>query len=169
MAQELKTDEGFLSGNVINSNGIGSRLFDRSVGIVTGLPDLAFTGNCHDENHGPENCRIGAAHRPKKSHAWCVKSLGDTITIDLTSSYIVTGVATQGRGDAAQWITEYSVATSENGIDWTDQGRYIGNFDQNTICKRKFKNPVSASFVKVTPIKSYSHPSMRLDILVYKQ
>mmetsp|Transcript_59854 Transcript_59854/g.95164 ORF Transcript_59854/g.95164 Transcript_59854/m.95164 type:complete len:156 (+) Transcript_59854:17-484(+) len=147
-----------------------NKLFDESVGIVTGLPDLAFTAsNSHDVNYGPENCRIGAPKRASKSHSWSAKAVGDSITVDLTSSFIVTGVATQGRGDAAQWITEYAVATSENGVDWVDHGRFVGNFDQNTVCKRKLKHPVAASFVKITTLKHQAHPSMRLDILVYKK
>ena len=165
MATEMKAEEGA----VTNHYGIGNRLFDKSVGIVMGLPDLAFTAsNSYNDDHGPENCRIGGAHRPKKSHAWCAKSVGDSITIDLTSSYIVTGVVTQGRGECNQHITEYSVATSENGLEWVDHGRFKGNFDNKTICKRKLKHPISASFVKFTALKYVEHPSLRLDILVYK-
>ena len=150
---------------------ISQQLFDLSKGIVLQLPDLAFKASAScDENHSPENCRIGAPHRSKKSWAWCAKSNGDHIIVDLTASYLVTGVATQGRGDyAAQYVTQYKLETSENGIDWIDHGRFVGNFDQVTICKRKLKKPICASFVKFTILQSNLHTSMRLDVLVYKK
>lgn len=170
MAQQVQPTGGL--GGTFIGNPCVTRLFDLSAGIISKLPDRAITSSDSHTNqngvvYGPENCRIGGAKHPKKAHSWCGQVGGaNEITIDLLSSHIVTGVVTQGRGDSAQWVTQYSVQTSENGIDWMDHGRFIGNFDQNTQCKRKLRQAASASFVRFKVLQYHSHPSMRLDVLV---
>ena len=39
--------------------------------------------------------------------------------VDLSQPYRVTHVATQGRQDYDQWVKEYKVSCSSNGIDFT--------------------------------------------------
>lgn len=146
------------------------RMFSESDGIVKFLPDGAFSAtDSHDGNHGPQYCRIGWPKGNNKSHAWCANATrgGNSITVDMTSPNLVTGVATQGRGEAAQWVTDYSIETSVGGHQWDPQGTFVGNFDQQTICKNTFQNIVLARFVKFTVLKFHGHPSMRLDVLVY--
>jgi len=144
-------------------------IFMKSEGIVQDLPDGAFSAtNEWDSNHGPIYCRIGADRVAGKAHGWVGSNAGESaITVDMTTSQLVTGVATQGRGDADQWVTDYSVQTSENGYDWVDLGNFVGNFDRSTICKVRFTKPVLARFVKFTVLKFNAHKSMRLDVLVY--
>merc|ERR1719466_254291 len=144
-------------------------MFYRSSGIVMSLPDGALTSS---EDNSVDYAiiygRIGAEKVSGKAHAWCGKPDGEKIaTVDLTSSYLVTGVATQGRGDAAaQWVTAYSVRTSENGYDWVYQGKFVGNFDPDTICQVRFEKPVIARFVEFTVLEAHGFPCMRFDVLV---
>eukprot|EP01083_Nonionella_stella_P172370 591421_1 len=145
--------------------------FEKSSGIMRSIPDGAITANAwYNDNaaYHPVHCRIGEDKRGQNAHAWCGKSNGDFITVDLLQSYTVTGIATQGRGDAEQWVTEYRIETSENGFDWHDHGRYKGNIDQTTICTRKLPKATAASFVRLTILKSKNHPSLRFDVMVYK-
>merc|ERR1719419_228015 len=130
-------------------------VFRSSVGIVMDLPDGAFSASAeHDDNHAAIYARIGAPKVSGKSHAWCAGYVvGSDITVDLTTSYYVTGVATQGRGDADHMVTRYSVETSEDGNVWVKQGTFEGNFDRTTICRRRFKMPLLASFVKFTVLE----------------
>merc|ERR1719193_2903607 len=58
---------------------------------------LSATGS-YNADYGPQYARIGAPQVSGKAHGWAGKKTGDAITVDLTSSYVVTGVATQGRG-----------------------------------------------------------------------
>jgi len=148
-------------------------LFRSSAGIVMGLPDGAFSASDeYDANHGVIYARIGANKVAGKSHAWCgVSGVGGEITVDLTTSHLVTGVATQGRGSYGHEhiVTLYSIETSEDGLKWTAQGSFQGNFDSTTICRRRFKKPVLASFVKFTVLDYKGHPCTRLDVLVYER
>eukprot|EP01084_Bolivina_argentea_P238187 400168_1 len=140
--------------------------FDKSLGIVTCLPDSAFTANASysddAKSYGPMHCRIG-----KSQIAWIAKSAGDYIEIDLCKSYLVTGIATKARENCDQWVTEYSVETSEDGKQWENHGSFRGNHDRTTICTRKLKQSTVASFVRITILKYNQHPSLRLDIMVY--
>merc|ERR1711920_235898 len=105
------------------------------------------------------------------SHAWCGLAGGtNEIMVDLTTPTLVTGVATQGRGDDhAQWVTKYSIETSENGFTWIAHGVFSGNFDVETICYSRLEHPVFARFVKLNVLLYEDHPSMRWDVLAYKK
>jgi len=144
-------------------------MFYSSDGIVTKLPDGSFTASfTHSSSYLPSYSRIGG-EVSGKPQAWCGK-LGENneLVVDLTTSHLVTGVATQGRGDhSSQWVTDYAVETSENGYDWVSMGDFVGNFDSKTMLRRRFGKPVLASFVKFTVLKYQGHPSMRIDVLVY--
>jgi len=146
------------------------RMFYDSNGVVLSLPNGAFTASgTLDKNHAAIYSRIGAPRVEGKAHSWCgTRAYTDEITVDLTVSALVTGVATQGRGDAPRWVTRFSVATSENGHDWLKQGTFVGNFDQETICHSRFKRPVAARFVKLTTLEWEVTNCMRWDVLVAK-
>merc|ERR1711920_578957 len=145
-----------------------AEIFSLSHGVVTKLPDGSFTASgVGSDGHSPTYSRIGG-EISGKPHGWAAKEIGDEIIVDLTTTRLVTGVATQGRGDHDdQWVTRYVVETSENGYDWVSQGDFTGNFDRDTICRRRFELPVLASFVKFTVLKYSGHPTLRLDVLVY--
>ena len=88
--------------------------------------------------------------------------------IDLGTSYIVTGIEIAGRGDTNQMITKFNIKTSMNGIDWIDQGDYMGPYHHLTSVKRNMKRSVIASVVRITALEWINHPSMRVDILVHE-
>jgi len=144
-------------------------IFLNSEGIVDTLPDEAFS--CPviaDENHGCQYSRIGNARVSGKSHGWCgQKSEDNEIIVDLTTSFIVSGVATQGRGDHDHWVTSYLIETSEDGHHWKKHGRFEGNFDRDTMCESRLDLPVLARLVRFSEMEYNAHPCMRLDVLVY--
>jgi len=144
-------------------------IFHDSVGIIQSLPDEAFTCPIEENaNYGCEYARIGRDKVEGKSHGWCgKKGENNEIIVDMTTSYMVTGVATQGRGDADLWVTSYSIETSENGHDWQKHGRFEGNFDRDTICESRLDLPVLARLVKLSEMEYNNYPCMRLDALVY--
>jgi len=148
------------------------RMFHDSVGVLSNLPDDAITSSDeHSENHSARYSRIGAEKVDGKSHAWC-GDMGESneIMVDMTTSSLVTGVATQGRGDTThQWVTKYLIETSENGQEWINHGFFEGNFDDETICQSRFDYPVIARFVKLSVVKYEDHPCTRWDVLAYKK
>jgi len=147
------------------------KMFYDSVGVLLKLPDEALTAtDSLDSNHGPIYSRIGAPAVSGKSHAWVGKTgKPNEIMVDLTTSMLVTGVATQGRGDSSQWVTKYSIETSENGADWIDHDIFGGNFDTDTICRSRLEYPVLARYVKLAVVEYVKHPSLRWDVLTYNK
>jgi len=148
------------------------KMFYDSVGVLLKLPDAALTASdAHDENHSPIYSRIGDPQVSGKSHGWCAKKgESNEITVDLTTSMLVTGVATLGRGDhTPQWVSKYSIDTSENGDDWIDHGIFGGNFDRDTICRSRLKYPVFARYVKLSVVDYIVHPCLRWDVLTYNK
>jgi len=81
----------------------------------------------------------------------------------------IAGVATQGRRDAAQWVTSIIVQVSDDGKKWQDVecGRtYDANEDQTTLVKILFDNPVKGRFVRILPQTYYGWMSMRAAVLL---
>ena len=148
------------------------KLFENSRGIILSLPNGALTASdSYNANHGPAYAKLGAAKVKDCSHAWCAKSVGDHLTIDLGTSKVITGVeiASRGKGGCQnQMITKFNIKTSINGIDYTDQGDYIGNYQELISVKRKLRRSVIASFVRITILEYKVHPSLRVDVLVYE-
>jgi len=146
-----------------------SYMFSHSEGIILDLPDEALSSDTtgHD-GHPPSYGRIGG-DEPK---GWAgTRDVENIFTVDLISSHIVTGVATQGRSSddhIDQWVTSYSVETSVNGYDWTSHGNFVGNFDKYTVVERSFEVPVRAAFVRFKDLGYNGHPVMRVDVLVYE-
>jgi hypothetical protein len=78
------------------------------------------------------------------------------------------GVVTQGRPDAAQWITSYKVEHSNDGVYWdeVDDGySFSGNSDSNTHVKHWFTTPVKARAIRISPKSWHGWISMRADFI----
>jgi len=135
--------------------------YSASHGVVHTLPDEAFSATDYHLHHVPSHVRIGSENywegKPGGTHA---------ITVDLTSVFLVTGMATEGMS-SKHYVTQYSIMTSKDGLHWTSHGNFVGNFDGKTMCKVQFDRPIFARFVKLTVVKYELCPCMRLDVLVY--
>ena len=64
--------------------------------------------------------RLNRVASSGKVGAWCVKTNNNNqwLQIDLGNPTTVTKVATQGRQDANQWVTSYSLSYSLTGSYW---------------------------------------------------
>jgi len=143
------------------------RVFSESKGIINQLPDSAFSAtHVHDPKHW--GAHFGRIDPNQSSPSWIgVGGKVNVLTVDMMTSHVVTGVATQGR--ATNWHTKrYSVETSENGVEWVSHGQFVGNFDDVGICKVRFPKPVLARFVRFTILKYVIFPALRVDVLVYE-
>jgi len=148
-------------------------LFSKSRGIILDLPDGSFTATATlSSTFLPKYARIDETEVHGNGHgngiAWAGKvGSQNVLAVDMKTSYLVTGVAVQGRADAAQWVKRFSVLTSENGSKWVSQGTFNGNFDHLSVCRVRFKSPVLARFVKFIVLQYHGYPCMRVDVLVY--
>lgn len=139
-------------------------LFSRSHGIIHTLPDAALSASHIHSDFLAKFARINT----EGFAAWCgVKGAHNTLTVDMMTSYLVTGVVTKGRSGYSQYVSRYSLETSENGLKWVSHGEFVGNFNNINTCTVRFKTPVFARFVKFTVLKYNSYPMLKLDVLVY--
>ncbi|XP_031562905.1 uncharacterized protein LOC116298543 [Actinia tenebrosa] len=113
----------------------------------------------------------GSGHR-SKAGSWSsrVNNADQWLQIDFLKNVKVTGVATQGREDYNQWIKDYSLSYSREGIFWHkyEQGGKVwlfkGNNDRYTVVRHQLETPFVARYVRILPKRYHGHISMRAEI-----
>ena len=97
--------------------------------------------------------------------------------MDLGEEKSLTGVMTQGRQDESQWVTQYKLSVSVDGIHffWIanlgfsterhDAEVFAGNFDRNTIVENTLPQPVVVRFVRLNPVEFNNRISVRWELL----
>ena len=99
--------------------------------------------------------------------------------INAGADHVIHGVVTQGRKlpcDARscdanfQWVAYYKVHVYRNGwvpvLNEAGSSTFTGNTDQNTQVWQRFRNPVTARYVKFTPLSWNTYMSMRAGLLI---
>lgn len=93
---------------------------DRALGMQSGrIKNAAITASSKwDKNHAPYLARLGRLRRGRLMGAWSAKrnNHNQFIQVDLLRSMKITGVATQGRAEAAQWVTAFYFLYSSDGV-----------------------------------------------------
>lgn len=77
------------------------------------------------------------------------------------------GVAIQGRRDADEWITSFTVEYSDND-QWRPVDKrtvFVGNSDRDTIKKVMFSAPVKTRYIRIYPKTYTGHMSLRAGLL----
>ena len=81
----------------------------------------------------------------------------------------VTGVATQGRNFADNWITSYKIQYSTDGITFTDYNGgqvFTGNTDRNTVVRHNLNTPITARYIRFNPQSWYTWISGRFEVYI---
>ncbi len=93
-----------------------------SLGIEDGrIQDSAMTASTiYSGDYAANLGRLNLAAGSGNAGAWCAKTndVNQWLQIDLRTPTTITKVATQGRQDASQWVTSYSLSYSLNGSFW---------------------------------------------------
>lgn len=96
---------------------------DKALGMQNGrIKNAAITASSQwDKNHAPYLARLGRLRRGRLMGAWSAKrnNHNQFIQVDLLRSMKITGVATQGRTEAAQWVTAFYLLYSSDGVKFT--------------------------------------------------
>jgi hypothetical protein len=99
---------------------------------------------------------------------WCSKhnSVGQWIQLDNGKLSTISGIITQGRKDADQWVKSFRVKYKDQGGSWWDvDGKtFPGNSDRNTKVTTTFSKPVRARYIRIYPQTWKGHMSMRADM-----
>lgn len=75
-----------------------------------------------DVNHGPRNGRLHFRRTGSRMGAWCARRNDryQFYQVDFGRAMRVVKIATQGRQDAAQWVTQYFVTYSQDGASFAE-------------------------------------------------
>eukprot|EP00808_Paulinella_micropora_P020630 g16776.t1 len=144
-------------------------------------PYLAWTAAVQDDQFSAssawdQRCRTHACHfcrleslQPARGHssAWCAGFNDDRqwIQVDLREPHVVTAIATQGRRDCAQWVSEYTLSTSLDGkvfIPLRDDPIFVGNEDQTSVVVHQLERYAAyGRYLRLHPRAWHGHISMR--------
>ncbi|XP_078343417.1 retinoschisin-like [Oculina patagonica] len=119
-------------------------------------------GRLHNQ---PNGVKVGCwAVATNDIHQWLQVDLGNPNTV-------VTGVATQGRSNAAGRVTKYKLQYSNDGVTfqyYKEQGdtdmEFAGNTDQDTVVNHDLNPPITARYIRFRPVTWNHHISMRVEL-----
>ena len=104
---------------IVNGNFFSSDRCDMPLGLEDGrVPDpLIRASSFYNYYCGPFNARLNRRRYGRQGGAWCAKKRDrrQWLQVDFGALSTVSGVATQGRQNSAQWVTSYYVSYSRNG------------------------------------------------------
>ena len=110
----------------INSNQLFTSLFiiadkcDVPLGIQDGriTQSMLKASSMYNRYYGPWSARLQARNHGAIRGGWLarVNNNRQWLQIDLGAKSVVKRIATQGRYDANQWVTSYTVSYSNNGV-----------------------------------------------------
>ncbi|XP_022778337.1 uncharacterized protein LOC111319871 [Stylophora pistillata] len=98
---------------------------------------------------------------------------GQWFQVDFGKIVKITSILTQGRHNAAQWVTKFMVSYSLDGGYFSFQlhhpysvpREYYANRDRLTIVETELDEPIIARVFRVHPVEWYGHISMRLEFV----
>ncbi|XP_035032634.1 retinoschisin [Hippoglossus stenolepis] len=96
------------------------------------------------------------------------------IQIDLKKVGVVSGILTQGRCDADEWITKYSIQyRSVDTLNWiyykdqTGNNRvFYGNADRSSTVQNLLRPPIVARYIRLLPLGWHTRIAMRMELLM---
>ena len=144
-------------------------MIDYLVGISFGDFDGKITASSEwRSDHSVKGCKLNQIGKNGHVSAWCAADNDKEnpwIQVDLGSQYWINAVSLQGRGDCAQWVTQFRIRyslTDENNLRNLDV--FEGNKDNKTVVKRYFKEPILARIIRLYVLGYSQHPSLRWEL-----
>ncbi|XP_030642553.1 retinoschisin 1b [Chanos chanos] len=96
------------------------------------------------------------------------------IQVDLLEVSVVSGILTQGRCDADEWMTKYSIQyrVDEN-LNWiyykdqTGNNRvFYGNADRSSTVQNLLRPPIVARYIRLLPLGWHTRIAIRMELLM---
>ncbi|XP_071944813.1 lactadherin-like [Antedon mediterranea] len=137
------------------------------------ISDSSFTCSSNEGGYGPSRGRLNTMADSFGRGGWMPKG-GDSnswLKVDLGQTYGIVGIITQGREDAEQWVTEYTVSYGKKDGKYFDvedstgsQILFVGNKDNNSEVIKKFDRK-TARYVRIHPTDFHNVPCLRFELL----
>eukprot|EP00057_Strongylocentrotus_purpuratus_P010035 XP_011664509.1 PREDICTED: LOW QUALITY PROTEIN: lactadherin [Strongylocentrotus purpuratus] len=131
--------------------------------------------SCWDINHCVARSRLNQPEEGALRGAWSASrnDVNQWIQVDLSATFEVTGVITQGRNYSYEdWVTSYQISYSIDGQDWTmvedyEEGPKIfpGNSDRDSLVENGISPPLTARFIRLHPVTWHRHISLRWELI----
>jgi len=125
-----------------------------------------------DEHHDERHCMINYSGAIGGSHAWSAKTndLNQWIQAELPEPTVIAAIEIRKRGDAPQWVKQFRVYQSLNGVDFHPVygGPFLGLTDSEERKKITFSIPVRTRFIRINPMEWNGHISLRWEIYTIK-
>ncbi|KAJ1470711.1 galactose-binding domain-like protein [Baffinella frigidus] len=94
---------------------------------------------------------------------------GNWMQLDSGKVQSIAGLVVQGRSNANQYVTSFTLEASTDGKKWASVEcgrRFTGNTDATSKLRVEFKKAISARYLKISVSTFYSHPCIRAALLV---
>uniref|UniRef100_A0A8C9RKY6 Retinoschisin 1 n=1 Tax=Scleropages formosus TaxID=113540 RepID=A0A8C9RKY6_SCLFO len=96
------------------------------------------------------------------------------LQIDLKEVSAVSGILTQGRCDADEWVTKYSIQYRSNeNLNWiyykdqTGNNRvFYGNSDRSSTVQNLLRPPIVARYIRLLPLGWHTRIALRMELLM---
>ncbi|XP_030837357.1 lactadherin-like [Strongylocentrotus purpuratus] len=143
------------------------------LGLESGaLPDSAFSeSSCYSASQCSRSGRLNSAT------VWAAYSADQYqwMQVQFESSYIVTAITTQGRNNADQWVTSYTISSSFDNTDWTDYLNvysgsveiFPGNYDRDSHVTHTLARPIVGRSFRIHPKTNHGYISLRMELYGY--
>ncbi|XP_015757096.1 PREDICTED: uncharacterized protein LOC107336222 [Acropora digitifera] len=158
----------------VELHGCSPERCDVPLGMEDGrLPDIALTASSiYSTSYAAYQGRLNSMRSGSKYGSWIAKhnNKNQWFQVDLGNRAVIIKCATQGRYDANQWVTSYSIRYGMNGFHfkiYKEGGRtriFQGNSERQIIVINRFQVPIRARFVRLYPKTWYGHISMRMEL-----
>ncbi|XP_022919939.1 neurexin-4 isoform X2 [Onthophagus taurus] len=118
-------------------------------------------------HRGPKNAILygDSAWTPRDS------TYNQFLTLDIGERVKIYALATQGRSNSREFVTEYIVQYCDDGESWRSfsdpQGQpemFKGNSDGDTIKRNEFEVPIIAQWIRINPTRWRDRISMRVEL-----
>ncbi|XP_070694529.1 contactin-associated protein-like 5 [Pempheris klunzingeri] len=141
--------------------------------LVSTLPHASFQSSSQSSvSYAAHNVKL---NRRDGAGGWSpmVTDQEPWLQVDLREQMEVTAVATQGRYDSLDWVSNYLLLYSDTGRTWKQYrhedgvGRFVGNVNSEAVVQNKLSHPVRTRFLRFVPLDWNPSGWMGLRVEVY--
>ena len=134
-----------------------------------GMGSPVTASSCWAPDHGVDRCRLNFSTN-YGSNSWCAKvnDANQWLQVNFGGEVrTVTEIHMQGRHAHPQWVKQYQLKYTNDGINWEI---YCGGevfeacHDENTIVPQKLPMPIQCRAIRICPTSWHGHISIRCEV-----
>lgn len=150
----------------------GAGMQDYRIGD-TQISSSDYWDSATNAHHSHVHGRLFNTHSEAQAFCGLLGDVDKWIQVDFNRDVKITGIVTQGRPNADQWVTLFNVQYKPDGAEDfqyvqndNNHNTFPGNYDRNTLSITSFSTPVVGRYFRLNILEWHGHTCMRLDYLV---